>query len=94
MNTDNKTTELLHLQNAIGEISIEIEKARYILQDIVEDYLEAVRPTKKQQAEQLLYDRPRASAKGQILTDILYKIHVILAEVDEDAADQEEGVAV
>lgn len=90
MNNDDNFRELIRLKDAIGEIREELEKAHYILQDVVEDYLDTVCPTEKEQAARFLYEWPRARAKGYILTDILCRVQTVLAEVDENATEQDQ----
>lgn len=93
-NADDSFRDLIQLQDAIGEISEEVEKARYILQDLVEDFLDTVCTTPKKQAERFLYEWPRARAKGHILTDIFFRIQTILTEAEKAPTNQEEDKAV
>lgn len=88
MNNDDNFRELIRLKNTIGEIGIELDKAHYILQDIVEDYIDNDRyQTKREQILFLLYERPRAAAKGHILTDIFSRIQNIVAEAEKEQTD-------
>lgn len=91
-NADDSFRELIRLKNAIGEIEIELDKAHYILQDIIEDYFDNIQPTPKEQTAFLVYEKPRAAAKSYILNDILYRIQTVLSEVSENATapDQEQ----
>ena len=93
-NADDSFRELIRQKNAIGEIEMELDKARYILQDIIEDYLDAEHPTQKEQVFFLLYEKPRALAKGYILEDILCRIQTILTEAEKAPTNQEEDKAV
>lgn len=90
MNNDDNFRELIRLKNTIGEIGIELDKAHYILQDIIEDYFDNIKPTQKEQAVFLAYEKPRAAAKSYILNDILCRIQTVLSEVSENATEPDQ----
>lgn len=84
------------LCNSLEEVSMSLEKAVYILQEISEEYFEKFDPDDKEGKFAIVYEFKRRRAFTRVLTDLLHQIEADLPAVDWvgrlSVEDQREGV--
>lgn len=70
------------LVNSLDEVSMALEKAQYIMQEISEDYFEKYDPNDKEGKFAIVYEFRRRRAFSRILCDLLHQIEGELPSSD------------
>ncbi len=84
------TPRELELTDALTGIEVALEKARYVMQEVIERFFDKFNPDKEDEGKRILYEFKRYAAFARVVDDILYDMESIRPHAD---AVGEEGEA-